>query len=459
MATGLSITGLHPSGKAYGRFEGRRVFVNGAIPGETADVEITYGGQDFLTGEIKHLHTEHPARTRPVCRHAGTCGGCAWQHIRYDHQLELKQTLVAEALEHAGHHGLSVLPVIPSPSPLFYRNRLEYTFSATRWFYPGEGEVENPADRLALGFNVEGLAGRVEDILECYLQPPPTHAISRRAKELAAQAGIPFYNFRDGNGMLRNLEIRTTSAGQIWAAFGFTSEPTRREFAFMQEMTKICPEVNAWLWNVLKDARKALAAENYHFVAGEGETLTETVNGLTMIAGMGSFFQPNSPQAPGLFALIRNLAEIMPGETVYDLYCGVGAIALHLSAQAGKVVGIEGAPQAVAEARENARLNGSGNCTFVCGDVLETFTPDFAKAYGHPDVLILDPPRSGTLIEIKKHILALQPRRIIYVSCNPQSLARDLKMLLNGYTSVCLQPIDMFPQTPHVETIAVLDRR
>lgn len=459
LATGLPITGLHPSGKAYGRFEGRRVFVNGAIPGETADVEITYGGHDYLTGEIKHLHKPHPARTSPVCRHAGICGGCAWQHIEYPHQLVLKHGLVSEALEHAGHYGLSVLPVIPSPSPFFYRNRLEYTFSATRWFYPGEGDIEDPAERLALGFHVEGMNERVADITECHLQPPPSHQISRQAKIRAVQAGIPFYNFKEGSGMLRNLEIRTTTAGQIWVALGFTKEPGEREFAFLKELTEVFTEVDGWLWSVLADARKALPSSDYQMYGGNGDDLKEEINGLTLKSGMGSFFQPNMLQAPRMFDLIRSLAGIAPGENVYDLYCGSGAIALHLATQAGKITGIEGSAKAVEEARENASLNGFEHCTFVCGDVLETFTPEFIASHGRPDVLILDPPRSGTLIEIKKHMLALQPRRIVYVSCNPQSLARDLKMLLNGYTVARIQPIDMFPQTPHVETIVVLDRK
>jgi 23S rRNA (uracil1939-C5)-methyltransferase len=346
--------------------------------------------------------------------------------------------------------------VVPSDQQIFYRNRIEYSFSATRWFYEEEGDVDDPVKRLAVGFNIESRADRVLDIEECFLQPEPSHHISRVAKEIAIKQELAFWNLKQKTGLLRNLEIRNNTHGDTIAIVGFVYDEPALIQDYLTELSSSFPALSGLFYTVLADPLKGINGTVLKF-SGQNDFITEISSNQQFRIQPEGFYQTNPVQAANMFHLIRNLAGAKHDDLVYDLYTGSGAIAITLAADAGRVVGIEGMPSAVEEANQNAKLNNIENCYFVCGDVLKTFTPAFCEQYGKPDIIILDPPRSGTLIEIKKTMLQAKPRSIIYVSCNPAALAKDLKMLTSEYVIDTIQPVDMFPHTHHIETVVKLN--
>jgi 23S rRNA (uracil1939-C5)-methyltransferase len=452
----FELTAMHPDGKPYGFNRGRRVFVSGGIPGEKLTISMEKRQTGYFMADIEKITAPSPFRTRPFCKHAGLCGGCNWQHIAYDHQLELKRGIISEALTRQGIDFTEIKPVIPSDQQIFYRNRIEYSFSATRWFYEEEGDVDDPVKRLAVGFNIESRADRVLDIEECFLQPEPSHHISRVAKEIAIKQELAFWNLKQKTGLLRNLEIRNNTHGDTMAIVGFVYDEPALIQDYLTELSSSFPALSGLFYTVLADPLKGINGTVLKF-SGQNDFITEISSNQQFRIQPEGFYQTNPAQAAYIFHLIRNLAGAKPEDLVYDLYTGSGAIAITLATDAGRVVGIEGMPSAVEEANQNAKLNNIENCSFVCGDVLKTFTPAFCEQYGNPDIIILDPPRSGTLIEIKKTMLQAKPRSIIYVSCNPAALAKDLKMLTTEYVIDTIQPVDMFPHTHHIETVVKLN--
>lgn len=456
-APGMVIEGMHPDGRAWGFFSGRKVYLSDAIPGETADVEVVYGKEVFLEGRIKQLIHPHPDRVDPFCPHFGICGGCTWQHISYPGQLKLKKQLLADVLMRRGLPVDNLQDVIPSEPHRFYRNRLEFSFSNLRWFHESEGRIEDPRDRLAIGFNARGLYGRVIDINQCFLANPAFVDIAQKIKQSAIDEGLSFFDFKTGEGRLRSLELRSTSGGQVQALVGFAVKPSEEERNWLQHLVAEIPTVHSWYYLVWNNAFRADFPSEIQHISGD-EFLIELYNGLNIRYSVSGFSQANIFLAPEMFRFVSTLVNSGVGTHVYDLYSGSGVIGLHLAAQGARVTGIEAHGAAVDDARENARINGLEQCSFFQGDVLTTFNPDFMERHGRPDILILDPPRSGTLKEILKNILLSRPSEVVYVSCNPQALARDLALLVPPYKIRCIQPFDMFPHTPHLETVAFLTR-
>lgn len=458
LAPGMVVEGMHPEGRSWGVFSGRRVYIPDAIPGELADVEVTFGGQAYLEGKIVRLLKTHDSRQKPFCRHAGICGGCTFQHIAYPHQLILKKQLLAESLAYKGISTEALRDVIPSFPDRNYRNRLEFAFSNLRWFYDDEGRVDNYEERLAVGFSARGISGRIVDISECYLGGEEAIQIARAARQIALESGLSFFDFKTGAGELRSLEVRRNRAGQMQVLIGFAGIPSEAGQHFLNRLISALSEVNSWYALVWNNAYKADIPSRLWHLAG-ATFIQEEYNGLQLRYSAGGFSQANLYLTDDLFIFIANHAQIEPGMHAFDLYSGSGVIGLHLARLGARVTGIEGNADAVEDAIANARFNRLDNCTFIRVDVLATFNEEFMEAHGRPDVIVLDPPRSGTLKEILKNIVASGARRVIYVSCNPQALARDLLMLLPIYSLEILQPFDMFPHTPHLETVAVLSRR
>ncbi|MGC8864850.1 MAG: 23S rRNA (uracil(1939)-C(5))-methyltransferase RlmD [Bacteroidales bacterium] len=457
LAPGMVIEGMHPDGRAWGFFSGRKVYLPDSIPGEKADVEVIYGKEAFLEGRIKQLISPDPLRVAPFCPHFGVCGGCTWQHMSYSRQLELKKQLLAEALSRKGLPIDTLKDVIPSEPHQYYRNRLEFSFSNLRWFDESEGRIEDSKDRLAVGFNARGLYGRVVDIRQCYLANPDFVNIAQKIKQSAIREGLSFFDFKTGEGRLRSLELRITSLGKKQVLIGFTEMPAQKELKWMQTLANEILHVHSWYYLVWHNAFRADYPSDIRYFWGD-EFLIEQYNGLTIRYSASGFSQANLFLAPQMFRYIGTLVKVGQGIHVYDLYSGSGVIGLHLAAQGARVTGIEAHASAVEDARENARINNLDQCRFFQGDVLTTFTPEFMKAHGRPDVLILDPPRSGTLKEIIKNIIGSGAPEVVYVSCNPQALARDLALLVPHYNISSIQPFDMFPHTPHLETVALLTR-
>lgn len=453
--------GIHPEGRAWvsttGGAMGRRVYIPGSIPGEVYDVVYTASG-DYLSGTIQQIIQVSEMRTNPFCRHFGLCGGCTWQHISYQAQLDLKVQILKDSLLRAGLEIPERIDSIASPEEIFFRNRIEYAFSDTRWFYENEGSVSEPEERIGLGFQPDGISGRIIHINECFLQAYPSRQIAELFFEKLKSRATDFWNFKTSTGIFRNLEIRSTTAGDFLVVLGVTDGNVPIANRLLEEMCLNLPENIQLAANVLSNATKALPGAEWHFVRGDG-FLYEKSGAYTFRFGPESFYQTNPKQANQLFEYVSTIAEVKAGEVVYDLYSGIGTLGTRLSENAFKVIGIEGNQSAVIDAEYNAVLNGTLNMKHFCGDVLKTFNIDFMELHGYPDVIVLDPPRSGTLIEINKNIILSGASRLIYVSCNPLALARDLKLLCEAYDITKIRVFDMFPHTAHLETVVLLKRK
>lgn len=455
----IEITSYASEGKALGRYGNIVVFVKGAVPGDVVDVRIFRRKKNYWEGVIKNIHTESSDRTQPFCSHFGTCGGCTWQNLSYEKQLFFKENQVKEQLERIGKiSNIHLQPILRSPETLFYRNKIEFTFHPLRWLYDHEIGKEIPSSGLpALGFHVPGKFDKILDIDKCYLQPEPSNAIRRAAKEIALKLKMEFYDPKKHEGLLRNLLIRNNASREFLVAVMLKYEDKERRTAFLNELAERFPEIVS-LWYVinpkLNDAWSDL--EVIHF---KGQKfLNETMEDLTFRIGPKSFFQTNTHQALNLYRIVREYAGLTGTEIVYDFYTGTGTIALFLSRQAGKVVGLEYVNEAVEDAKINTAVNNIENAVFYAGDIRKIFSEELMKKEGKPDVLIMDPPRNGVHEDIIREVLKASPERIVYVSCNPATQARDIALLSSSYRLIKVQPVDMFPHTMHVENIALLEK-
>lgn len=455
----IEITSYASEGKALGRYVNIVVFVKGAVPGDVVDVRIFRRKKNYWEGVIKNIHTESSDRTQPFCSHFGTCGGCTWQNLSYEKQLFFKENQVKEQLERIGKiSNIHLQPILRSPETLFYRNKIEFTFHPLRWLYDHEIGKEIPSSGLpALGFHVPGKFDKILDIDKCYLQPEPSNAIRRAAKEIALKLKMEFYDPKKHEGLLRNLLIRNNASREFLVAVMLKYEDKERRTAFLNELAERFPEIVS-LWYVinpkLNDAWSDL--EVIHF---KGQKfLNETMEDLTFRIGPKSFFQTNTHQALNLYRIVREYAGLTGTEIVYDFYTGTGTIALFLSRQAGKVVGLEYVNEAVEDAKINTAVNNIENAVFYAGDIRKIFSEELMKKEGKPDVLIMDPPRNGVHEDIIREVLKASPERIVYVSCNPATQARDIALLSSSYRLIKVQPVDMFPHTIHVENIALLEK-
>ena len=447
------LNGIHSSGRCAGKSGTKNVYLEHGIPGETVNYMPGKRRQGFRGGKVHAVITPSPFRRIPYCRHFRECGGCPWQHMEYAHQLELKRMILLNALEKYGINTPMVPPVIPSPETLYFRNRMEYTFSSSAY---EAKPIQVPLP--ALGFHLNGEPGKVIDIGECYLQKEPSRSLCEFVKTSAPGMGLEFYDHINKTGFLRSLSIRMNKPGEVLVVIGFSEDRPAGRDRLLTSMLQQFPQIVSLSSTVhLSPRHSQLQGELIPF-GGTLPYLYEDVAGFRYRMHASSFFQPNVAQAENIFLAARECLELTGRERIYDLYTGVGAIALVLAPSALEVTGIEGSAVAIEDARENAALNGIENTRFLTGDILQTFTPRFLEENGTAEVIVLDPPRSGTLIEIKKTINMSGAEKVLYLSCNPVSLAFDLKQLTEVYRVTKIQPFDMLPHTQHLETMVLLER-
>lgn len=445
-------------GNAIAKVDGKVLFVPQAVPGDIADICVTKSKKNYMEGYMTAIVQPSPYRQEPFCPHYGICGGCKWQPLPYRMQLEAKQRQVYDQLVRIGRLDVpEIEPIIGSEKQRYYRNKLEFTFSKRRWLLNGENPDEvTGTDRLGLGFHVGGFFDKVLDIKTCCLQPDPSNDIRLYIKRYAIEHGIEFFDLREHTGILRNLTVRTASSGEtmiILSVTGFDESIAE----LLNAVADNFPEISSVYYFINTKANDSTSDLTAVLYRGK-EAIYEEMEGLRFKIGPKSFYQTNSAQAYNLYKVAREFAGLGGTETVYDLYTGTGTIAQFVSSYASKVIGIEYVQEAVDDAVANCKANGIENCEFFAGDMKDMLTPDFIAAHGRPDVIILDPPRAGIHPDVAKTILEAAPDKIVYVSCNPASQARDLAILSAGYSISRVRPVDMFPQTHHVENVVLMTK-
>ena len=454
----LVITQAAAEGKSLARAENMVVFVSGAVPGDVADVEIFKKKKNYAEGRAVNIIEPSPMRIQATCRHFGICGGCKWQNLKYKAQLSFKQQQVEDNLKHIG--GLSnidIRPVIGSERQFGYRNKLEFTFCDKKWVPTGEFQALDGAPaQNALGFHLPRFFDKVLDIENCLLMEQTADKIRNKLREYCIKETISFYNPRTHQGMMRNLIVRNSVSGQWMAIVVFARFEKEIIDKMMDFLEESFPEINSLIYIV--NEKKNDTITDQVAICRKGEPwITEEFDGLSFRIGPLSFFQTNPRQAIVMYRQIAALASPEPHQLIYDLYTGTGSIACYLAAKARHVVGIEYVHPAIEDAKINATLNGIGNTTFVCGDIAKTLNEDFFAMHGNPDIVVTDPPRSGMHPDVVDQIIRIRPRKVVYVSCNPATQARDLALLKDNFRITAIQPIDMFPHTHHVENIALLE--
>ena len=456
----VTIEAVAAEGKALAHVDGMVVFVDFAVPGDVVDIQVFKKKKNYMEGFIKRIIKPSERRLEPFCPHFGVCGGCRWQPLPYEMQLAAKRQQVEDQLVRIGHLQVpEIRPTLPSRKIQYYRNKLEFSASCQRWLLQGENpEALTPQDRLGLGFHVSKFFDKVLDIQDCHLQPEPSNAIRLFIKQFCLEGGYEFYNLRENHGFLRNLFIRTNEKGDVMLVMCFGREEEAKRKALLDALIARFPAITS-LWYIINAKLNDSIGDQSPILYYGEDAIYEEMEGLRFKIGPKSFYQTNSDQAYRLYSVARDFAALSGNEVVYDLYTGTGTIAQFVSRQAARVVGIEYVPEAIADAQVNARNNGITNCTFFAGDMKDVLTEAFIQEHGRPDVVILDPPRAGIHPDVAEVILKAAPQRMVYVSCNPASQARDLAILCRDYRIIAVQPVDMFPHTMHVENVVALERR
>jgi len=458
---GLEITTLAAEGKAMGRWNEQVVFVPMTVPGDVVDVQIRVKRRRFMEGFVVNYCKRSPLREEPFCAHFGVCGGCKWQNLPYAEQLRFKTGQVRDQLSRIGKIELpEISPCLGSAETRFYRNKLEFTFADRRWMTyeeiadAGREIVPEPA----LGFHIPNMFDKVLDIGRCWLQADPSNAVRLETKRFCLEHGYTFYNAREHSGLMRNLVVRTASTGEVMVIVVFGADDRPRIEALLDHLTGRFPEITSLVYMVNTKWNDSLGDLEPVCYRGKDHILEE-MEGLRFKVGPKSFYQTNSKQAYELYKVARGFADPKSGEVLYDLYTGTGTIANFCASRCRKAVGIEYVPEAIEDAKENSRINGIGNTVFYAGDMKTVLDDAFVARNGRPDVIILDPPRAGVDEPVIGVILRAAPERIVYVSCNPATQARDLALLDAAYRVEAVQPVDMFPHTHHVENVVKLVRR
>ena len=459
----IEITGIAAEGKALARVNNLVVFVPYAVPGDVVDLQVRRKKHSYAEAEIIRFHRRSPERVQPFCPHFGVCGGCKWQCLPYEKQLHYKQQQVTDHLQRIAKVELpEISPILGSVRQTHYRNKLEFGFSDKRWLTEEEVRSGVEFDNMnALGFHIPGAFDKILDIQTCSLMDSLNDRIRNGIRDYALSHGLSFFNLRSATGLLRNLMLRTSSTGEVMLLIQFSirnAEEETQARELLDHVHSSFPEITSLLWvNNLKcnDTIGDLPVHTHHGTP----FIIEEMEGLRFKVGPKSFYQTNTEQAYELYKVARNFAELKPTDLVYDLYTGTGTIASFVARSAKQVIGIEYVPEAIEDAKENARFNGLDNTLFFAGDMKDILTAEFVGKYGRPDVIITDPPRAGMHTDVIKTILLAAPRRIVYVSCNSATQARDLALLDADYRVTAVQPVDMFPQTHHVENVVRLDRR
>ncbi|MCM1452198.1 MAG: 23S rRNA (uracil(1939)-C(5))-methyltransferase RlmD [Clostridium sp.] len=456
----VKIIDVGAEGNAVARVDDMVVFVPFAAPGDIADIKLTKKKHSYAEGKIERMVHPSEIRVEPRCEHFTICGGCRWQHLPYETQLKCKRQQVVDALQRiAKVEHPEVLPALGSDNIWAYRNKMEYTFSNKCWLTPEQlRSGEEFPQRDAAGFHIPGAFDKVLDIKDCHLQDDFGNRLRLFIKRYGIDHGYAFYDLRSNTGLLRTLMIRIASSGQIMAVMVFGEDDKEKINSLLDSVRAEFPEITSLLYVVNLKVNDTIADQEVITHSG-ADYIEEEMEGLKFRIGPKSFYQTNSLQAHKLYSVAREFAELTGNELVYDLYTGTGTIANFISRKASKVIGIEYVPEAIEDAKVNSKANGIDNTLFYAGDMKDVLTADFIAEHGRPDVMIIDPPRAGMHIDVVNAVLEAQPRRIVYVSCNPATQARDLALLDAKYRIDAVQPVDMFPHTQHVENVAKLTLR
>ncbi|WP_024772590.1 23S rRNA (uracil(1939)-C(5))-methyltransferase RlmD [Aquimarina macrocephali] len=440
--------------------DGKVIFVNNAVPGDVADIQTTKKRKAFYEGSATTFHKLSDKRVEPTCEHFGTCGGCKWQFMGYEHQLAYKQQEIVNNLTRLGKIELpEVSSILGSEDQFFYRNKMEFSFSDSRWLTLDEirsdSEIQN---RNALGFHIPGMWDKILDINKCHLQEDPSNDIRNKVKAFATENNLSFYNARNQHGFLRTLMIRIASTGEIMVLFQFFHEDVEKRTLLLDYMVSEFPEITSLQYTINPKGNDTIYDQEVICYKGK-DYIEEEMEGLRFRINAKSFYQTNSKQAYELYKVTRDFANLTGEELVYDLYTGTGTIAQFVAKKAKKVIGVEAVPEAIEDAKENAKRNNIDNVEFYVGDMKKVFTKDFISLHGQPEVVITDPPRDGMHKDVVGQLLNISPQKIVYVSCNSATQARDLSLLDEMYKVSKVQPVDMFPQTYHVENVVLLEKR
>lgn len=454
-------------GKCVSHVDGKVIFLEGGAPGDTVDAALTKIKGSYLEGRVTQIRQLSPDRAQPFCEHFGLCGGCSWQHIQYENQLHYKQRQVVDNLERLG--GLTLPPLTPilgSAKTRYYRNKLDYTFSAQRWLTREEMHDENKPGQgeVALGYHIPRKYDLVFDVRQCHLQPDPSNAIRLAVKDEAVQHNIPFFDLRKQIGFLRTITIRTANTGETMVILQVTYDKMEWIEQILRRLERDFPQITSFQYVI--NGKKNDTFADLNILTWKGNAyITEQMpkpDGSGMLqfrVGPKSFYQTNSDQAFELYKIAWAMADLKGHELVYDLYTGTGTIANFVAGQARKVVGLEYVAAAIDDAKVNSAINGITNTDFYAGDIKDLLDDEFLSRHGRPDTVITDPPRAGMHEDVCKMLLKAEPEKIVYVSCNPATQARDLKWLSEKYAISAVQPVDMFPHTMHVENVVRLDRK
>lgn len=457
----ITIESYAAEGKSIAHLEdGKVLFVPNAIPGDVVDVLVLKNKKSYAEGKVLKLVQPSPLRVEPFCPHFGVCGGCKWQMLPYEQQLQYKQQQVADQLKRIGHVELPpIQSILGSPVQTNYRNKLEFTFCTHRYrtqeeLQAAEGEILAPEP--ALGFHAPGLFDKVVPIEQCYLQPEPTNTLLKVLREYTEKHQLPYYDHRMHTGWLRNVMLRVARTGEVLVNLVVKREDKAAREALLQHIWENVPGITSLHYTINPKVNDTVHDLDVQLYKGKGY-IEETLEDYRFIISPKSFFQTNTYQAEALYRVTREFAGLTGNEVLYDLYCGTGSIGIFCSKGAKKVIGIEVVEDAIEDAKKNAALNGLEHCLYFAGDVAQICTDGFFAEHGRPDVIITDPPRAGMHEKLVQQLLKMRAPKIVYVSCNPATQARDLQLLCTDYKVTRLQPVDMFPHTHHIENVALLE--
>ena len=457
----ITIERVGSKGKSIGiADDGKTIIIDGGAPGDLVNILTTKQRKSYYQGKITEFHKYSDIRTTPKCEHFGICGGCKWQHIKYEEQLKFKEVEVKNNLLRIGNLTLpKITPIKGAANNYFYRNKMEYSFSDSRWLSLEEIKSKKIIkEKNALGFHIPGMWNKVVDINKCWLQEDITNTLRNSIKDFSIKNNIPFFNHSSQTGDLRTLMIRTTSTNEVMVLVQFYSDNKKNRELLLDFLIEEFPKINSLLYVVNNKANDTIYDQEVKTYYGNS-FITEKMEGLEFKINAKSFYQTNSDQAYELYKIVREISDLKSTDIVYDLYTGTGTIALFISKNVKKVVGIEAVPDAIAAAKENAINNKILNTDFHVGDMKSVFNNDFIKLNGNPDVIITDPPRDGMHKKVIQQIKNISPKKIVYVSCNSATQARDLELLKDEYNIINLQAVDMFPQTHHVENVVLLKKK
>ncbi|NDV47238.1 23S rRNA (uracil(1939)-C(5))-methyltransferase RlmD [Paludibacter sp. 221] len=454
------ITDLAAEGKAIAKINDMVVFVPFVVPGDVVDLQVSKKRKNHMEARVMGVKKYSENRIEPVCQHFGVCGGCKWQMLPYTDQLKYKQKQVIDNLTRIGKVELpDISPILGSGKTEFYRNKLEFTFSNKRWrTYEEVKSGEKFEDMNAVGFHIPGMFDKVLDIEKCWLQDDISNRIRNEIRQYALENNLSFFDLRNQEGFLRTMLVRTTSTGELMLIMVFYYEDKAEREGLLNHIYAKFPQITSLLYVINSKANDTITDQQICLFRGS-EFIYEEMEGLRFKIGAKSFYQTNSEQAYELYKVTRNFAQLTGNELVYDLYTGTGTIANFVAKQAKQVIGVEYVPEAIEDAKENSALNGIANTLFYAGDMKDILNTAFIEKHGKPDVIITDPPRAGMHNDVIDTILFAAPRRIVYVSCNPATQARDLSLLDEAYKVTAVQPVDMFPHTHHVENVVQLEKR